>query len=290
MELLIVTGLSGSGKSSVMKFLEDIGYYCIDNMPPALIDSFIMLDEQKKINLKKAAFVMDIRGGVFFDELQRVLGELKQKELTEGRKPCKILFLEASDETLLKRFKETRRIHPLNNGTTDSEAIKMERQLLEKIRENADYVVDTTNLKTADLHSRLSRMLSDDAGPSELSITVQSFGYKYGMPLDTDIVWDVRFIPNPYYIDSMKNLTGNDREVQEYCMGFEETVFFLSHVIEMVEKLIPYYIKQGKRHLMIAFGCTGGQHRSTSMANEFSRVLSEKGYSINTVHRDINKR
>lgn len=283
MQFIIVTGLSGAGKSNAIKYLEDMGYYCIDNMPPMLINSFITLEKQNKINVKKAAFVMDIRGGAFFDDLENVMKELDD----EGIK-YQILFLEATDDTLIRRFQETRRSHPLSENSTNSEAIKKERRLLTAIREKSDFIIDTSNLKPAELQHLLTTSL-EQGGEEKFSVTVRSFGYKYGMPSDTDIVFDVRFIPNPYYIASMKDMTGNDSSVKDYVMQFEETLEFLNRIENLVEYLIPYYIKQGKRSLSIAFACTGGQHRSVAIANEFTDRFKKKGKTVTIVHRDVMK-
>ncbi len=286
MEAIIVTGLSGAGKSNAMNYLEDMGYYCIDNMPPALLESFLTLEKQNRINMDKAAFVMDIRGREFFSDLVRVLEELKDS----GRK-VKVLFLEAADEAIVRRFKETRRMHPLTgDGGTNTEAIRRERKLMSPVRKNADYIIDTTGLKPADLQNLLLNMLSEGEDEDTFSITVQSFGYKHGMSMDADMVFDVRFIPNPYYLRSMKQLTGNNRRVREYVMKFPETQDFVTRVTELTEGLIPYFIKQGKRNLVIAFGCTGGQHRSVAMANEFSEIFERQGRKVSKVHRDILKR
>ena len=286
MEILIVTGLSGAGKSNAVKYLEDIGYYCIDNMPPALIQSFMSLESQNKIDLEKAAFVMDIRGGAFFKDLEHEMEELRSEE-----KPFRVLFLEANDATLIRRYKETRRIHPLNEGTSDLEAIHAERRMLDNIRRNADFIIDTSNLRPAELQAQIQEMLSSpDEKQSGFRITVMSFGYKHGMPLDGEMVFDVRFIPNPYYIKSMKSLTGNNRRVRDYCLRFEETQRFISDISGLIKYLIPFYIKQGKRNLIVAFGCTGGQHRSVSMANEFYEILSAEGWNTKLFHRDITKR
>ena len=285
MEVLIVTGLSGAGKSNAMNCLEDMGYYCIDNMPPVLLKSFQQLEEQKKIVLQKAAFIMDIRGGEFFNDLEKVLEDLKK----EG-KYYKVLFLEASDDVLVRRYKETRRIHPLSDGCTDMEAIQKERRLLKSIRESADYVIDTTNLKPAQLQSKIQSVLFEEEPEHGFKITVMSFGYKHGMAMDADVVFDVRFIPNPYYLEEMREMTGNDAKVREYVMSFEETQTFVNNIVEMIEYLIPYYMKQGKRNLIAAFGCTGGQHRSVSMANEFYDIFKEHGRKVDRFHRDVMKR
>lgn len=286
MEAIIVTGLSGAGKSNAMNYLEDMGYYCIDNMPPALLESFLTLEKQNRINMDKAAFVMDIRGREFFGDLVRVLEELKDS----GRR-VRVLFLEASDEALVRRFKETRRVHPLaGDGGTNSEAIRRERKLMSPVRENADFIINTTGLKPADLQDLLQNMLADGEEGDVFSITVQSFGYKHGMSMDADIVFDVRFIPNPYYLKSMKQLTGNNKRVRDYVMKFPETQEFVERASELISGLIPYFIKQGKRNLVVAFGCTGGQHRSVAMANEFSEIFGEQGRKVSTVHRDILRR
>lgn len=285
MEVLIVTGLSGAGKSSAMNYLEDIGYYCIDNMPPALLESFLQLEEQNKIDLQKVAFIMDIRGGVFFKELENVLNELKS-----NGKYFKVLFLEASVDTLVRRFKETRRIHPLSEGLTDLEAIRKEKQLLKSIRQSADYLIDTTGLKPMQLQNKLQQMLMEDEPEKSFKITVMSFGYKHGMPTDADIIFDVRFIPNPFYIKELKELTGDDQEIRDYVMSFEESRMFVSSLSTLLNDLIPYYMKQGKRNMVLAFGCTGGQHRSVTMANEFYDLLNEQGSRVARFHRDIKKR
>lgn len=286
MEVLIVTGLSGAGKSNAMNYLEDMGYYCIDNMPPALLESFLSLEEQNKIDLEKAAFIMDTRGGAFFKDLEKVLTELRK----EG-KSYRVLFLEASDDALIKRFKETRRIHPLSEGCTMSEAIKKERRMLKSIRDSADFIIDTTGLKPMELQNKLRSMLTGSFNAErDFRITVMSFGYKHGMPRDADIVIDVRFIPNPYYLKDMRELTGNSRKVREYVMQFDETKEFVKQFQKMIEYLIPYYMKQGKSNLVIAFGCTGGQHRSVSMANEFYDIFSKCGRNVDRYHRDILKR
>lgn len=286
MEAIIVTGLSGAGKSNAMNYLEDMGYYCIDNMPPALLESFLRLEKQNRINMDKAAFVMDIRGREFFGDLVRVLEELK-----DSGKNVKVLFLEATDDALVRRFKETRRVHPLAaDGSTNSDAIAKERQMLSQVKENADFIINTTGLKPADLQNLLQTMLNDDDGGDTFSITVQSFGYKHGMTTDADIVFDARFIPNPYYLKSMKHLTGNNKKIREYVMKFPETQEFVKKAADLISGLIPYYMKQGKRTLVIAFGCTGGQHRSVAMANEFSEIFQAQGRNVSTVHRDILKR
>lgn len=286
MEVLIVTGLSGAGKSNAMNYLEDMGYYCIDNMPPALLESFMTLERQNRINLEKAAFVIDIRGRAFFKDFEKVLDDLRA-----ASQDFRVLFLEATDEALVRRFKETRRVHPLSDGGTNSDAIQKEKKMLRNLRKSADFIIDTSSLKPMELQNKLLHMLGDNQEEeSVFGITVQSFGFKHGMTMDADMVFDTRFIPNPYYLQSMRDLTGNNRKIREYVMKFEETQEFVRRTSEMVEYLIPYYMKQGKMNMVIAFGCTGGQHRSVAMANELSDIFREHGRNVKTVHRDIMKR
>ncbi len=241
---------------------------------------------QNKINLEKAAFIMDIRGGAFFRDLERELDQMKEKGIE-----FKILFLEATDEVLVRRYKETRRIHPLSDGRTDIEAIREEKRMLSSLRKNADFIINTTGLKPMELQNKLQAMLMPDSdAENAFRITIMSFGYKHGMPPDADMVFDVRFIPNPFYLKSMRELTGNNQKVRDYVMNFEESRHFVKEMTEMIQYLIPYYMKQGKRSLAIAFGCTGGQHRSVSMVNEFADILENEERHVTRVHRDVTKR
>ena len=280
MDVIIVTGLSGAGKSQASRCLEDLGYYCVDNMPPALIQSFLELTVQ---NIEKAAFVVDIRGGEFFDDLKTVIENLKRSKLEH-----RVLFLEASDEILIRRYKETRRSHPLS-GSSGSipEGIQRERKKLEEIRQVADYVVDTSNLKSAQLNQEIKNLILSERNEDMFNVTVESFGYKHGIPLDADMVFDVRFIPNPFYVSSLKNLTGNNKKVQEYVMKFPESRSFADSVKKMVDELIPCYIREGKYNLVLCFGCTGGQHRSVTMANEICSHLKADGRRVVLIHRDL---
>lgn len=282
MEVVIVTGLSGAGKSQAINCIEDLGYYCIDNMPPALIKSFLSLCVQGKTIVHKAAFVIDIRGGEFFDELKNCLVDLKTSGLD-----FKIMFFEASDEVLIRRFNETRRTHPLASGKSIIEGIKKEKYKLLEIRNMADYIIDTSSMKTAMLNEEIKKLLLSEEDGKSFTITVKSFGYKYGIPLDADIVFDMRFLPNPYYLASMKKLTGNSKKVRNYIMKFPESQQFVKTVDEMINFLIPLYMKEGKPHLVLAFGCTGGQHRSVTMANVFSDIFTEQGKRVVTIHRDL---
>lgn len=282
MDIIIVTGLSGAGKSQAINFMEDLGYYCIDNMPPALISNFMDLILREKITIENAAFTIDIRGGEFFDDLRTVLDELRESGLK-----FRIMFLEASDEVLIRRFNETRRTHPLTTAGNTLEGIKQERERLMEIRQISDIIIDTSNMKSAQLGEEIKKLIfSNDEKPS-FTISIQSFGYKHGIPLDADMVFDVRFIPNPFYLKSMRKLTGNSEKVSSYVLKFPQTQEFLQTAYELINKLIPYYIQEGKYHLVIAFGCTGGQHRSVAVANEFSRLFQEGGQRVITVHRDL---
>lgn len=282
MDMIIVTGLSGAGKSQAINCMEDLGYYCIDNMPPALIKNFMDLIMHDKVTIEKAAFTIDIRGGEFFDDLKSILDELKKSGLK-----FKIMFLEASDEVLIRRFNETRRTHPLACAGNTLEGITRERERLLEIRTISDYIIDTSSMKTAQLNEEIKKLLlSKEENPS-FTISIQSFGYKYGIPLDADMVFDMRFIPNPYYLKSMRKLTGNSEKVSSYVMKFPETQDFLHTVHDLIDRLIPCYAREGKFHLVLAFGCTGGQHRSVAVANEVSRRFLEEGKRVITVHRDL---
>ena len=284
MDVIIVTGLSGAGKSQAINCIEDLGYYCIDNIPPALIKDFMDLIMRDRVMIDKAAFVVDIRSGEFFDDLKVTLSELKNI----GMK-FKVMFLEASDEVLIRRFNETRRTHPLAYAGNTLKGINKERKRLEEIRKIADYVIDTSNMKTAQLSEEIKKLLKTGEGEANFTISIQSFGYKNGIPLDADMVFDMRFIPNPFYIKSMKKLTGNNKKVSNYVMKFPETMEFLDTVHKMIDKLIPSYIREGKFHLVIAIGCTGGQHRSVAIANELSERFLNEGKRVITVHRDLKK-
>lgn len=281
MELIIVTGLSGAGKSQAIHSLEDLGYYCIDNLPPALIKNFIDLTVKEGIGLRKAAFVIDIRGGDFFDDFLRGLDDLKKAGVD-----YRILFLEASDEVLLRRYKETRRMHPMAGGGTIQEGIAAEREKLAAIRREAHYILDTSNMKSARLSEEI-RTLLGKPGDSGFTVTIQSFGYKNGIPLDADMVFDLRFIPNPFYLASLKELTGNSRKVRDYVMKQPETPAFVETVHSMLLSLIPAFQREGKSQLVLAFGCTGGQHRSVALANEFTERLQKDGWRVVTIHRDL---
>lgn len=283
METIIITGLSGAGKTHAIQCMEDLGYYCIDNMPPRLIGEFLKLAENGSMGIDKAAFVVDIRGGRFFAELKECLDELRR----QGRE-YKIMFLEASDDALVRRYKETRRTHPLASGTTTQKGIAEERRMLAEIRKAASFIIDTTNLKTAGLNEEIKRLLLTEEIPeTSFSITVESFGYKHGMPQEADWVLDARFLPNPFYVPSLKKLTGNNMKIRHYVMKEELAQNFAGRVVGLALDLIPSYIKEGKYRLVIAIGCTGGQHRSVALTNELADRFRELGKQVVVIHRDL---
>ena len=279
MELIIVTGLSGAGKSNALNCLEDMGYYCIDNMPPALIGSFIDLEKTNKLNVDKAAICIDSRSGEGYRGFDQQLNKYHDTDY-------KIMFLEASDETLIRRFNETRRNHPLNVSSV-KDGIRKERAFLAKARSISNYVIDTSNMKTAKLKEVIKDIVMKGEEKQTFIINIQSFGYKHGMPLDADMVFDMRFIPNPYYVPSLKELTGNSMKVKNYVLRQQVTVEFMEKIVPLLEEIIPAYMQEGKYHLNIACGCTGGHHRSVASANELARIFREKGYRITLAHRDL---
>lgn len=281
MEFVIITGMSGAGKSQSMKAMEDIGYYCMDNLPPALLPKFAELCYQSKRSIDKVAVVVDIRGGIFFEDLFKGLEDLSG----EGLK-YRILFLDAEDNVLIKRYKELRRPHPLNPNGRIIEGIIEERKLLEEVKKKADYVIDTSKLTIGMLKEEISKIFVEGKELRKLTISVVSFGFKHGILLDADLVFDVRFIPNPYYIPELRELTGKDENVREYVFAWEQTKTFTKKLIDMLEFLIPYYIKEGKTQLIIGIGCTGGKHRSVAIANNIEYKLKENGHRAIVSHRD----
>lgn len=283
MEVVIITGLSGAGKTKAADRFEDKGYYCIDNMPPALIKNFIDLCLSGAKDVKKAAFVIDVRGGLFFDDLKANIAALEKDENVD----FKILFIEASNETLLRRYKETRRTHPLSAGAISMEVIEEERTKLAAFRAQATYIIDTSSLKVAELNAELDKLFSGEDSSSSFVLNIKSFGFKYGLPPEADWVMDVRFIPNPYYVPSLKNLTGNNKKVSSYVLKQDITKEFVSRMSELLRRLIPSYIKEGKYSLTVAFGCTGGHHRSVAVANEIHRIFAEEGMRVTIEHRDL---
>lgn len=286
MRFVIVTGMSGGGKRTALKMLEDAGFYCVDNLPVSLIEKFVELISMPNSEITKVALGLDVRADQSFEETTRILTELKSK----GYK-FEILFMDADEDSLIKRYKETRRIHPLAVEGRVGEGVRKERQVLETIRKNADYVIDTSNLLTRELKEELDRIFVKNEEYNSLMVTVMSFGFKHGIPADADLVFDVRFLPNPFYIDELKHKTGNDKEVQDYVMSFEEAGIFLDKLNDMMQFLIPNYVKEGKYRLVIAIGCTGGKHRSVTLTNELYRKMKDSGnYGINIYHRDVASR
>lgn len=283
-KLVIVTGLSGAGKTQALRSLEDLGFFCVDNLPPALISKFAELCAQAASKINKMALVVDIRGGEFFNTLFGVLSELDDKGIR-----YEILFLEASDETLVRRFKESRRRHPLSSHGEVLDVIREERSLLQELRGGAHKVIDTSGMTVKELKEEITAIFADSTDPSGLHITVISFGFKYGIPLDSDLVIDVRFLPNPHYQAELRAFNGNDPVVRDFVFKSEVTEKFMAKFADFVEFLIPEYIKEGKTTLMIAIGCTGGMHRSVALANRLRDVLAEKNYRITVRHRDISR-
>ena len=283
MKVLIVTGLSGAGKSSAIDCLEDMGYYCIENIPPALIRSFINLGGTGN-GIEKAAFTVDVRGGELFADLSDVLREMREEGIE-----YRILYLEATDRTLIRRYSETRRTHPMAEGGAAINGIRKEREMMEMLRQDADYVIDTSNLKTAQLWSEIMHLFEGDHSERSFMINIMSFGYKKGIPVAGALVFDMRFIPNPYYVKSLRGLTGNNKKIQNYVLKHQVTQDFLEKAVDMIETLIPYYMKEGKYNLTVCIGCTGGHHRSVAVANELNRRLTQMGRRTTLEHRDIKK-
>ena len=286
MRFVIVTGMSGGGKSTVLKMLEDAGFYCVDNLPISLVEKFVELISMPNSEVSKVVLGLDVRSDQSFKDATRVLETLKQKGYQ-----FEILFMDADEKVLIKRYKETRRVHPLAPDGRVEDGIRMERKVLENIRKHADYVIDTTNLLTTELKEELHRIFVENEEYNSLMVTVMSFGFKYGIPADADLVFDVRFLPNPFYIDELKHKTGNDREVQDYVMNNEESTIFMDKLTDMIQFLIPNYVKEGKYRLVIAIGCTGGKHRSVTLANELYKRMKDAGnYGIKLYHRDVDSR
>jgi UPF0042 nucleotide-binding protein len=283
MHVVIISGLSGAGKSLAVDVFEDLGYYCIDNLPTPLIKDFIQLIKGDKHKLEKVALVIDIRGNDFLDDFVMYLNAIKKRGID-----IRLIFLEASKLVLLRRFAETRRPHPLAiGGITNGEALDEEIDRLAPIKEMSDLVIDTGDLKSMELRTILTEYIAGERENKPFRIIVQSFGYKYGMPQEADFVFDTRFIPNPFYEPGMRDLTGRDAEVREYVLGHEDSQFFLDEILMVVARLKPSFIREGKPSLNIAFGCTGGRHRSVSMAIELTDRLTAAGENVTLRHREI---
>lgn len=284
MQYTIVTGMSGSGKTKVIRYLEDMGYFCIDNMPPVLIPKFSEMLSSVNGKFTNVALVIDIRVGDMINELLEQINDLKKKGYD-----CKLLYLNADDETLVKRYKETRRMHPLDNSKGLLASIRQEREMLSKLYHAADNVIDTSRLSAQDLLQEIKEIYASKDSRQGLEINVMAFGFKYGMPLDADLVFDVRCFPNPFYIDELKHKTGNDKEVQDYVMSFPTSQKFMDKLEDLMAFMIPLYVEEGKISLSIAIGCTGGKHRSVTMTNKLADYLKSLEYDVNVTYRDIGK-
>ncbi len=283
MRFVVVTGMSGGGKSTALRMLEDVGFYCVDNLPVPLIEKFVELIAMPNSEVNKVALGLDVRADQPFEDARKILEKLK-----ENGYAFEILFMEASDQVLLKRYKETRRMHPLSPEGRVEDGILQERKILENIRGKADYVIDTSKLLTRELKEEIDRIFVRNEEYNSLIVTILSFGFKYGIPADADLVFDVRFLPNPFYIEELKYKTGNDPEVQDYVMGFPEAATFIDKLSDMLEFLIPNYVKEGKYQLVIGIGCTGGKHRSVTLANKlYDRLKNRGNYGLKIAHRDV---
>jgi len=282
--VVIITGLSGSGKSTALKALEDIGFYCVDNMPVVLLPKFLKIQIEASKNVPEVAMVMDLREKNFLEKYTKIFSRLKDR----GYK-IEILFLDASDDSLLHRFSETRRVHPLSIKGSVMDGINLEREKLLPLKQMADKVIDTTSCNVHQLKDIVQRYFLSTTASQKLVIHVTSFGYRYGVPADADIVLDVRFLPNPYFIDDLKQHDGHNNHVRDYVLGSEESRIFIQKLYELMAFLIPLYEKEGKSRLNIALGCTGGRHRSVVLANQLGSYFSGKNYMVTINHRDITK-
>lgn len=285
MQLVIISGYSGAGKSQAASILEDSGFYCVDNLPAALIPRFVRLCLATQSQYEKVALVTDIRSGVTFDGLFAALDELDAMRQSYG-----ILFMEASTETIIKRYKENRRKHPLaDSGATLTEVVERERRLLQPIRNRANWVIDTSYLSLSKLRGLVLESVSGGSENLAMTISVVSFGFKYGLPLDADLVFDVRFLPNPYYIEELKHKTGLDRDVHDFIFSYQQSKDYLKKVKELLRLSLPYYVDEGKTGLVIAVGCTGGKHRSVALADSIANYTAKLGYQTVTNHRDLGR-
>jgi len=284
LRVVIITGLSGSGKSTALRALEDIGFFCVDNLPVILLPKFLSITTSSSPEIKQVAMVMDLRERSFLDKYQRIFTGLKEK----GYK-IEILFLESGDDSLLHRFSETRRIHPLSERGLIMEGILMEREKLSSLKKMADKIIDTTSLNVHQLKDIVQSHFLPSSRQKKMVINLTSFGYRYGLPVDADLVFDVRFLPNPYFVENLKNYDGHNADVQDYVLQNIESKEFLKKILDLMNLLIPLYEKEGKVRLNIAMGCTGGKHRSVVMANKLDSYFSSMKYMVNLNHRDINK-
>ena len=278
--------MSGAGKSTAMKMMEDMGYFCVDNLPIFLFEKFLEFFNGSHPSQQKVAVGMDVRGGAELENLESALQRLEKLE-----RPYEILFLDADDSVLIKRYKETRRVHPLANGERVEKGLEREREKIAFLKKDADYIIDTSNLLTRELKYELERIFVNDEEFKSMMVTILSFGFKYGIPADSDMVMDVRFLPNPYYDVELRPKTGNDKEIQEFVMKYPEATEFIDKLEDLVQFLIPQYISEGKNQLVISIGCTGGKHRSVTLANELFKRLDgkDRDYGLKIEHRDLTK-
>ncbi len=282
-QFVVITGLSGAGKSNAMKVFEDLGYFCVDNLPPALLPKFAELCLQSD-RIHHVAVAIDVRGGEFFNDFFSALDQLAAYGL-----PARILFLDASDDVLVRRYEETRRKHPLAQAGGVLEGIREERRRLEAVKERADWILDTSTLTVRELRDTIVQTFLRGVQPGTLSVTVLSFGYKYGIPLDADMVLDVRFLPNPHYDEALRPLAGHSPAVREFVLGALATQEFFRRLRDLLDYLLPQFVAEGKAHLTVALGCTGGKHRSVVLADELAAHLSGRGYRVAVRHRDVGK-
>ena len=281
--IIVVTGMSGSGKTQACRCLEDLGYFCVDNLPPVFIPKFVELCSHASSHVTKVVFVVDTRSREFFDKLVSILEDMDKKNLE-----YEMLFMDASDDAIIRRYKETRRRHPMAPSSRISDGVAKERARLESVRGKATYLIDTSNMSKAELRDKIKLLFGKNEG-STMNISVLSFGFKYGMPMDADIVLDVRFLPNPFYIESLKHKSGSVAAVAEYIAEKPVTQEFLKRLDNLIEFLVPQYVKEGKSQLVIAVGCTGGMHRSVFIAKHIFELISNNGYTVNLEHRDLMK-
>ena len=285
MKVVIITGMSGAGRSKAADWFEDQGYYCVDNMPPSLIHNFLEMASSDTNRIEKVAFVADLRSGSFFGTLARTIDELRKQvglELT-------VLYMEASAREIVRRFNEVRRSHPLTGGEASEAVIEAEERKLKDIKERADFVLDTTNLKPSEMNAELDRLVFGGRGSSHFSINISSFGFKYGVPSEADVMFDVRFIPNPFWVRSLKKLTGNNKKVMDFVFKHEIAREFVDSTHDLLRDMVPGYISEGKYHLNIALGCTGGHHRSVAVANALAERFEEDGMRVRVNHRDLDR-
>lgn len=284
LQIIVITGLSGAGRTQAMQSLEDQGFFCVDNLPPSFIVKFAELCAQSQGKISKAAIVCDLRGGEFFASLSEALQNLEAEGFS-----YEILFLEASDETLVRRYKESRRRHPLSPQGRILDGIQAERLQLEELRGKAHKIIDTSNLSSQALRKQVAELFGKQQGPGQMTVSVISFGFKYGVPLDADLIMDVRFLPNPFYVQDLRPLTGEHPLVKDYVLGNPIAIEFMQRYLVLLDYILPYYLNEGKTHLVLGVGCTGGQHRSVAIAERLVEFLQSQGYPVSVKHRDSDR-